>query len=93
MDWNPIYDRSVWESQWSLGRSLAPDDDVIVQGHAEKPSRFGDALCDLNIGTAWFRTARGMIVHEDQRACADSGDFPEHHGAGSQQPAGRSGKN
>jgi hypothetical protein len=53
------------------GVPLAPDDHVIVDGHAQQPPGLGDALGDLDVGAAGLRVAAGVVVDEDQRARAD----------------------
>jgi hypothetical protein len=45
---------------------LAPDDDVIVHGHAQQPPGLGDALGDLDVGAAGLRIAAGVVVDQDQ---------------------------
>lgn len=50
------------------GVPLAPDDDVIVDGHSHMPPCLGDTLCDLDIGAARLGAARGVVVDEDHRS-------------------------
>ena len=49
----------------------AADDDVIVHGDAERLAGADDLPSDGDVGLGRGGVARGMVVHEDQRRCAE----------------------
>ena len=58
--------------------ALAPDNHMVVDCHAQQPPRFGDFAGHLNIGAAGLGIARGVVVHQYQRARADIHRFADH---------------
>ena len=47
--------------------ALAADDDVVVDGDAERPRRIDDLLRHVDVGARRRRIAGGVVVHEDDR--------------------------
>ena len=58
--------------------AFASDDYVIVDHHPQQPPRLGNALGDLDVGTARLGRAGGMIMDQDQRAGAQVERLADH---------------
>lgn len=57
--------------------TILADDDVIVNGDAERLCRFDDHFGHVDIGTGGCRIARGVVVHHVQSLSVTM----DHHGA------------
>src|SRR3546814_19271767 len=47
--------------------TFPPDDDVVVDGHAQQPPGFGDAVGELDVSAAGLRGAGGRVMAENER--------------------------